>query len=200
MARVERADIVSNDTTRKLHDDVDHALRRLGCDIGCAECHGMLCGMLCNPECFDPGAWLRHVTGASDRVPVSDEPAGQVLWDLLRSTQVSIGDDELSFQLLIPHDGARISRRIRSLGAWCRGFLSGFGLAGITDLSVLSDDSRDFLKDLARIARANERSGADEGNERALAEIIEYVRVGALLLRDETRFLTQPADSAPRVH
>jgi yecA family protein len=185
---------------RKLYDEVEGALRALACDIGCAECHGMLCGMLCNPERFDAASWLQHVTGHTELKPIGEQDSGHVLWQLLRYTQHNIEADDYSFMPLLPHDRAAKAIRIQSLGAWCRGFLSGFGLAGVTDLSVLSQDNRDFLRDLSRIARADEQSGGGEHGELALAELIEYVRIGALMLRDETRFTGRDLPAEPALH
>jgi uncharacterized protein YgfB (UPF0149 family) len=185
---------------RKLFDEIEAALRAIDSDIGCAECHGMLCGMLCNPARFEPGTWLRHVTGLTDLQPLGADPSGHALWHLLRHTQQGIATDDCAFSLLLAHDRAAKAVRIRSLGEWCRGFLSGFGLAGVTDLSELSDDSRGFLKDLAQIARVDEASGAGEEGEQSLAELIEYVRIGTLLLRDETRFDDHNRPAEPAVH
>lgn len=39
-----------------LYQSVDAALRALDCDIGAAECHGMLCSV----RLFDEAAWLEH--------------------------------------------------------------------------------------------------------------------------------------------
>lgn len=185
---------------RQLYDEVDAALRAIDSDIGCAECHGMLCGMLCNPAPFEAGAWLRHVTGLTNLQVLGAQESGHALWRMLRHTQQGIATDDFAFSLLLAHDRAAKAVRIRSLGEWCRGFLTGFGLAGVTDLAELSDDSRGFLKDLAQIARVDESSGAGEEGEQALAELIEYVRIGALMLRDETRFDDRDRPAEPAVH
>ena len=52
---------------------VEHALRRLDCDIGAAECHGMLCGMLSASRVFARDAWLRAMGAALDRADVEPD-------------------------------------------------------------------------------------------------------------------------------
>ncbi len=175
-------------------------LHLLDCDIGAGECHGILCGMLCNPGQFDPQLWLQHASGQNDLTPFGSESHAHVMWDLMRFTQQNIAAEDLSFLLLIPDDSAPLQERIKSIAAWCRGFLSGFGLAGVTDLSVLSDDSRDFLKDLVQIARADEQLVADEDSERSFMEISEYIRIGVLVLREETRFEAQSDPPSETLH
>ncbi|MCC6202062.1 MAG: UPF0149 family protein [Gammaproteobacteria bacterium] len=185
---------------RQLYEEVDAALRAIDCDLGGAECHGMLCGMLCNPAPFEPGEWLRQVTGLTSLQPLGSQESGHVLWRLLRYTQLGIAADDYTFALLLAPERAAKAVRIRSFGDWCRGFLSGFGLAGVTDLTELSDDSRDFLRDLSQMARVDEASGTGEDGELALAELVEYVRIGTLLLREETRFDDRDRPAEPAVH
>ena len=45
---------------------VEQVLRALGCDVGAAECHGILCGMLCAPRRFELRPWLSHLSGQDD--------------------------------------------------------------------------------------------------------------------------------------
>ncbi|MCP5145495.1 MAG: UPF0149 family protein [Gammaproteobacteria bacterium] len=183
------------------YQNVDRALSALDSDLDAAECHGMLCGMLCNPETFDAQLWLRQVVG-EDAPPVSTGGEAGVLWALLRQTRSAIVDEELSFRLLLVDDNRQFTRRVRSVANWCRGFLVGFGIAGVVDISVLSEDCRGFLSDLKQISQADEKSALDEDNERAFEEIVEYVRIGVLMLREETRFDDSGAsdEPAPTLH
>ncbi len=110
---------------------------------------------------------------------------------------------ELDFEPLLPCEPASLDLRCRALGAWCSGFLFGFG-AGLEGAPSGTDVSRrpgpggdgergeirELLQDLARIsalrtgAGQGERPGFREGEdeERDLAELIEFVRVAAQLL------------------
>jgi hypothetical protein len=141
--------------------------------------------MLCTAQPLNVELWLRHATGHADLSVYDEDWPRQVLLDVARHTAVSIDEIEAGFQPLLAGDSAPLPERVGDLGAWCRGFLSGFGL-GKTDLSEISDDSRGFLRDLERISQVDERVGEDEDEERALMEIVEYVRVGTLLLHKET--------------
>ncbi len=95
-----------------------------------------------------------------------------------------IEDRDFGFHLLVPETAAALVERSGGLFDWCRGFLSGFGLAAGAD-PPLSEESREALADLARLAAASAQEEGDEDDEDALAEIEEFVRVAALLLHGD---------------
>ena len=73
--------------------------------------------------------------------------------------------------------------RSRCLASWVSGFLAGFGAGSI---AVESADSNEALRLLEQIARAGTDPDADEQEqESAFLELSEFVRVAALLLREE---------------
>jgi len=170
-----------------MYESVDDALRRLECDVEPAECHGMLCGMLCSPQRFDADQWLRHVTGYPELPVEAGTAPAETLGELARDTLSAMNTDDFSFHLLLPADEQPLSRRTAALGGWCRGFLSGFGLTR-PDMTQLSTDSREFLADLGRISQVDAREAGAEVAEASFFEIVEYARMGAILLREETRF------------
>ena len=84
---------------------------------------------------------------------------------------------------------------MHALGEWCQGFLSGLTLGGISDFDKLGTDAREVVEDLVEIARAGTSyhlEGSEE-DEQAYAELMEYLRVGVLLINEEL----QPLKSAP---
>lgn len=93
-------------------------------------------------------------------------------------------DRDFGFHLLVPDASAGLAERSGGLFDWCRGFLSGFGLAAGRD-PPLSEEGREALADLARLAAATAQDEGDEDDEDALTEIEEFVRVAALLLHGD---------------
>ena len=112
--------------------------------------------------------------------------AGSALDRLRLATAAQLEDRDFAFALLLPEDGQPLSLRSAALFDWCRGFLGGFGLAAGQRPS-LSEEGQEALADLARLAAAQpEDDGEDDaGEEDALAEIEEFVRVAALLLHGD---------------
>ena len=77
--------------------------------------------------------------------------------------------------------------QVNALGEWCQGFLIGLSLGGVEDFQALPDDAKEIARDLVEIARAGtsyELSGLED-DEEAFVELVEFIRVGALLINEE---------------
>lgn len=168
-----------------LFEQVDSALRSVACDIGAAECHGILVGMLCAGARFDMNAWFVHVSAAEDGGGLASGEQRTVLAALLASTRQGLEDADFTFDLLLPADEATLTERAAGFADWCRGFLAGCGLAGVVDPARLGEDAREFLHDVARFCRLGLDDDADEENERALTELTEFTRMGVLVFMAE---------------
>jgi hypothetical protein len=168
----------------ELYQRVARALAAVRCDVGAAECHGMLCGMLSGPRTFEPGLWLDHVSGGERDVFASGEPRA-ALEALMRETLSAMSAEDYQLTLLLPADEAALAERAAGFAAWCRGFLSGLGLSGIADLEALGEDAREFLADLSRFTSLAMEADGDEEDERALVELTEFTRMGVMLVRAE---------------
>jgi uncharacterized protein len=183
-----------------LYAAVEHALGALGCDIGAAECHGVLCGMLCGAPLFDRRVWLAHLAGGEAVAPLDDGDAGEALGTLEAHTLRALDGDEYSFALVLPADDEPLALRAAAFADWCRGFLSGLGLAGIADTAALGEDARDFVRDLARFGAIEVAQDPGEDDERAFAELTEFTRLGALIVYAERDARTGHEPAAPGVH
>ncbi|HLT44594.1 MAG TPA: UPF0149 family protein [Luteimonas sp.] len=161
-------------------EDVDRALRQAGVATDAAELHGGLCGWLAAGGDAGPG-WLGKV--------LADEALPQVVQDsvldrMARASAAQFEDRDFAFELLLPGPDALLAERSGALFAWCRGFLGGFGLAS-GEQPPLSEEGREALSDLARLAAAQPQEEGDQDDEAALAEIEEFVRIAALLLHGD---------------
>lgn len=170
----------------ELHDRVARALGALGCDVGAAECHGALCGLLCAPRAFAPRTWLEHLAGADDLGPFEEGDTRAALDELLHASVRVLAEDAFGLFLLLPGDEADLGTRSAAFAAWCRGFLAGLGLGGIGDFTLLGEDARGFVKDLERFCRIDAGDG-DEADEQAFAELTEYTRMGVMIIHEEVQ-------------
>ena len=163
-----------------------------------AEIHGILCGMLCLDTTLTHSNWLQRLAhdGATHGMH-----SAQHLNTLFDATIGQLHDDELAFALLLPDDETNISVRAASLGYWCQGFLTGLGLAGLNDVTQLGDDTREFLNDVSQIAQIGlDGDSGDEEDEAAYIEIIEYLRIGVLLLGQELRPTQSVHTASSQIH
>ncbi len=146
-----------------------------------AEAHGLLCGLACGNEKVDYADWLRQL--ACD---ASEDADIQMLFEITCS---QLNDVDLEFYPLLPNDKMSLSERANSLGTWCRGFISGLGCASWHQHGSLSKNAQELVEDLSKIAQVSFFTSDQtlESEERAYAEVVEYVRVGVLFIRHELR-------------
>lgn len=153
-----------------------------------AECHGLLCGLLCCRGADTPGDFIHHL-GAMQLLVEPGPALSAVMTELWESTGRQLEDEEMGFELWLPDDDESLEDRTISLAQWCSGFLAGIGSCG--QLDHLSEDAREAIDDLQQIARAELAApGEDadsEEDEQAYVEIVEYVRVVAMTMREEFR-------------
>jgi uncharacterized protein YgfB (UPF0149 family) len=183
-----------------IHQRVERMLRALRCDIGAAECHGVLCGMLAVPAPFERDAWVRHVCGQDDVSPFDHGEPRAALSALVAHTMDALAPGSFAFMPLLPDDDQPLVARAEAFAAWCRGFLAGLGLAGIADPAVLGEDARGFLGDVARFAALDSTSCEDDEDERALSELIEFTRMGVLVVQAELGDRAEVFDPPPGLH
>lgn len=161
-----------------LVDDVSRSCSRLGIPASASELHGALCGWLAGGGASTP-QWLGQVMPGE--TPVKPDATLEALRTF---TAAELEDRSFGFSLLLPDDDAPMFDRSQSLFDWCRGFLGGFGLSA-GSAQALSEEGREALADIARLAAAGAQEEGDEEDEAALAEIEEFVRVAVLLLHGD---------------
>ena len=155
--------------------EIDDACRNLKLGIDAAELHGALCGWLAGGGADDAG-WLGQLLVDND---LADVIEGSALDRLRRATVSQLEDRSFGFTLLLPDEASSLAERSGALFDWCRGFLGAFGLAAGQD-PPLSEEGREALADIAKLAAAAPQPDGDEEDEAALVEIEEFVRVATL--------------------
>jgi len=149
-----------------------------------AETHGLVIGLLS----ASPDLSEQQLSGQLAALQVGDWSTSSMLdqaWFALRSLRDELDASEMRFRPLLPSDERPLDERTRCLAYWCSGFLTGFG-AG--EPVVAPGDSTEALQLLEQIARAATDATADpEAEEGAYTELVEFVRVAVLLLRESNR-------------
>jgi len=168
---------------------VEQVLARSAVTTDAADSHGYLSGLVCAGGFTGPDQWEQELLDDE-----AGDEARQLLRTLYEDIQGRLNSNELDFQLLLPDDEEALQWRTEELGEWCSGFLAGLGAAGLPQSERLSTESNELLDDLAQIARIEfEADEVSEQDESAFVEIVEYVRVGVMLLNEELQPLTTPA-------
>ena len=166
------------------YSELGDALARARTGVGASDLHGSLTGYLCGGGSADARHWfdaLEFNHGEETAPALPDE----LLEQLYRQCAAWLGDPDLGFEPLLPPAETSIDSRADALVEWCRGFLGGFGLAGAGHRGSLSRDAEEILADFGTIAATDFEYAGNEDDEAALAEVVEFIRVGALLLHAE---------------
>lgn len=176
-------------------DQVSQALESANADADASEAHGILCGMICATGRADMNIWLQNILGEQDPRDLLVKESQAVLMDLQTATMQQFSQGDYDLELLLRDDEEPLEERIQDLGEWCQGFLFGMTLSGIKDMEKLPQDSKEIMQDILQISKAgyNEDESLEE-SESAYTEVVEYVRVGALVIFAE---LNQPIQEQP---
>ncbi|HEY9198912.1 MAG TPA: UPF0149 family protein [Gammaproteobacteria bacterium] len=176
--------------------ELDQILGHAEANAGAAEVHGLLCGLLCAAGRIDRRQWDAQVfvEGATQTVAV--ERGRDAVQSLADWTSQALNDPVLGMDLLLPAEGQPLFERTAALGEWCQGYLLGLAAGGISQDTPLPDDVTELIRDFTDISQVGfDIDDADEDDEVAFSDVVEYVRMGVLLINDEL----QPLKAPPRL-
>ncbi len=148
-----------------------------------AETHGVVIGLLvAGPKQTD-----QQLADQLAALQVGDWDSDKIQQDLgpaISTLRSELGSPDMDFKPLLPTDDRPLEERTRCLATWVTGFLAGFGTSG---RRIDGGDAAEALRMLEQIARAGlDPDADDEAQEEAFAELSEFVRIAALLLREES--------------
>jgi uncharacterized protein len=163
--------------------DFEDVLAAAGSLADAAEAHGSLCGALCSICPYKMQDWVNEIL--PDGASLSDESAAMIE-RVFAATAASFGEQGMEFEPLLPDDEQPLNGRANALALWCTGFLYGLGTGQISDLDALNGDVGEIVRDFTEISRATgDDADADDANEQAYAELVEFIRVGAQVVFEE---------------
>jgi yecA family protein len=168
------------------YQQVDDALQAVGAATGAAEAQALLCGMASASDKPDKATWIAQVLEDAKPRGEAAKRCLEVLVVLYDRTMRELDDASMRFQPLLPDDAAPLVERTQALVSWASGFLVGMGLSGLKRDIPLPADVSEALRDLDAITQIEPDAGGEE-DEAAYAELVEYVKVAALLVRANLR-------------
>ncbi|MBT5362124.1 MAG: UPF0149 family protein [Gammaproteobacteria bacterium] len=180
------------------YDDINSALQRLSLTMDAAELHGTFCGRLSSGQGSEESQWMRELIGERDEANLQARDDVMLIAKLLGAMVEQLNDAELHFQLLLPEEVSLVERT-EALAAWCEGFLYGYGIAVANRKENPGETERELLQDLMEISRASFDGEESDEDEMDFIQIVEHIRMGALLLYEETHpALATPVN--PQLH
>lgn len=159
-------------------DEIADQLLEQGHDISPAQIHGCLSAVLAAgaaAEVEHAPVTVMNALGAE----VYGELADRVM-NLYQVTAAALMDEEFGFHPLLPDDDTELALRVEALAQWCRGFMAGFALAGVSD-DAITGDTQEILQDLSAMTDAELDDEADEEeSESNYFELVEYLRFSVM--------------------
>ncbi len=155
-----------------------------------AEMHGLISGMLCGGG--DEGArWQTLVHELTNEGLAFSQTLADPLRELHEATAASLEDQGFLFRLLLPDDeNSTVFSRVDALAGWVNHFLLGLGVVQ-PQLGKTKGELREAIEDLRNIGQLGYDEDEDQEElAQSLEEVIEYVRMAAMLCH--TEFNHQP--------
>lgn len=158
------------------YNKLANTLQKLGAQLNAAEAHGLLTGMLTVAKSTQADSWRATLLENLDC-----EKPSKTQWEIINAASEQImqnlTSNTFAFSLLLPHDDLPLSERVNALCFWCRGYLSGLGLVGITKEDLENATIKELVSDLSHIAHVGIETDSSEEDENNYMELVEYVRV-----------------------
>ncbi|MEI6897538.1 MAG: UPF0149 family protein [Psychromonas sp.] len=146
-----------------------------------SEVHGILSGFICAGMELDSKNWLLHLNDVINEGMDLPAQAKDLANSLHRHIVYQVSYADLVFSLLLPDNAKPLDERCDAMSQWTQGFLVGFGMVQ-SDLNQSTAEIQELIKDIRDISQVSLNfEGEDEDFEIAYAEIVEYLRVGAVL-------------------
>ncbi|MCW1873767.1 YecA family protein [Erwinia sp. INIA-01] len=159
------------------------ALTQQGVGMTPAEMHGLISGLLCGGN--QDSSWQALVHDLTNEGMAFSQSLSLPLQELHQAIGDSLEDDGFMFQLYLPDDeDITVFDRADALAGWVNHFLLGLGVTQ-PKLYKVKGETGEAIDDLRTIAQLGYDEDEDQDElEQSLEEVIEYVRVAALLCHD----------------
>ncbi|EHM49349.1 hypothetical protein C7387_2655 [Yokenella regensburgei] len=177
------------------YNDLNQLLNQQGVGLTPAEMHGLLSGILCGGN--NDSSWQPLVHDLTNEGLAFSHDLSESLRKMHAATSDALEDDGFLFQLYLPDgDDATVFDRADALAGWVNHFLLGLGVTQ-PRLDKIKGETGEAIDDLRNIAQLGYDEEEDQEElEMSLEEIVEYVRVAALLCHDT---FARPQPTAPEV-
>lgn len=160
-----------------------------------AEIQGLICGMLCGGMSLQDKQWLNVIADLVNNGVALPPQVVESLKTMFSKLSDEMESSEFALELCLPDIDSPLSEQGHALINWVNGFNAGFGLHQ-SSMERCSDEVKEGLNDFTEIARM-EAPTDDEDVLSELQEIVEYVRMTALLCFNE---LQTPREASRILH
>jgi len=162
---------------------LDQALAKTSLKLHPSQVHGLICGILSgNPRCSS--AWEELIGGGHK----GSAKIHKLLQGIYEVSAKQLDDFLFEFQLLLPPDSEDLPNRAEALTLWCQGYLTGLKMVEVPIVDREPSEMTEAINDIIEVAKMNyENVAANEEDEVAYVELVEYVRMAVILIYQDLR-------------
>jgi len=177
------------------YDELNEILITSGAGFHASECHGFLCALICGNGQVQEQKVKDYFLLETDEI-INPEVCFNYLQTLAEDIEAKMYSTDFELELLLADEDDPLAERSRSLAEWCQGFMSGMGLSGVKQEQIPAE-SQELISDFYNIARldVDHKDELDHGDDFALMELIEYVRLGAIYIFEDLQGNVDKADN-----
>lgn len=177
------------------YEAIEQLLQQHQVALTAAEMHGLISGILCGGNHDD--SWKTLVSELTNDGLSFPQTLAQPLLEIYQVTRNTLDDEGFMFQLFLPddtQDNVTVFERADGLAGWVNHFLLGLGVVQ-PRLDKAQGELKEAIGDLRNIAQLGYDEDEDQEQlAQSLEEVVEYVRVAAILCHNE---FTHPVVTAP---
>ena len=165
------------------YNQLASVLTQQGVGMTPAEMHGLISGLICGGN--HDSSWQTLVHDLTNEGMAFSQTLSLPLQQMHEAVGNSLEDEGFMFQLYLPEDDdITVFDRADALAGWVNHFLLGMGVAQ-PKIGQVKGETGEAIDDLRTIAQLGYDEDEDQEElEQSLEEVIEYVRVAALLCHD----------------
>jgi uncharacterized protein len=163
------------------YKELDNLLGMLESNACAADCHGFICGYICVNKFLNSNIWKEYLDIKSNPEVASSECLDDIE-TIVNETNRLLESEDFDFSLILPDDDTPISDRVTALSEWCHGFLNGIAHGEELNQTLEDEENKELIENITRICHLEVSDYPDESDEKALFELVEYVRMGAILI------------------
>jgi len=162
-------------------EKISQALEDADLFTNASETHGVLSGFVCGGIVLDDKSWLSLFNDVVNEGMGLPAAIKSLVSDIYGHVVAQCTDDGLGFNLLLPEDEKPLDERAEAVAQWAQGFLVGFGMVQ-QNLNQAAEDVQEVIRDIRDISQLSlDFEQEDEESEIAFAEIVEYLRISAMI-------------------
>ena len=174
---------MSIENTYPDYELLNQSLKQQSVALTPAEMHGIISGLLCGGN--RDGSWLTLVHDLTNEGLAFSHTLADMLQQLRKVTSDTLDGDSFEFKMLLPDDDASVFIRADALSGWVNHFLLGLGMMQ-PKLAKVKGEVGEAIDDMRSIAQLGYEEDEDqEVLAQSLEEVVEYVRVAAILCYNE---------------